>query len=140
VTDVASGERRVGRFGWKAQHATLLSFGADAYRNEINITNDVFPEELALGIASEQMRVCDPIPDPEDVKDPRTRRRGIDNFASFMKFSPAQPRADRRPARAGSRCSRPSGARPVTPVLRTGPSSNPLFNRRPVPLYSTCCC
>jgi hypothetical protein len=29
VTDVATGERRVGRFGWKAQHPTLLAFGAD---------------------------------------------------------------------------------------------------------------
>ena len=33
---------RVGRFGWKAQHATLLAFGADAYRNEMGITNDLF--------------------------------------------------------------------------------------------------
>ena len=50
VTDVASGERRVGRFGWKAQHATLLAFGADAYRNEMGITNELFPEELAVGV------------------------------------------------------------------------------------------
>ena len=42
VTDRASGERRVGRFGWKAQHATLLAFSADAYRNEMGITNDLF--------------------------------------------------------------------------------------------------
>jgi hypothetical protein len=26
---------RVGRFGWKDQHASLLSFAADAYRNEV---------------------------------------------------------------------------------------------------------
>src|SRR5687768_4056511 len=69
VTDVASGERRVGRFGWKAQHATLLTFGADAYRNEMGITNDVFPQEVAFGITPAQMRVCDRIPDPEDVRD-----------------------------------------------------------------------
>ena len=42
------GERRVGRFGWKAQHATLLAFGADAYRNEMGITNDLFPQELGV--------------------------------------------------------------------------------------------
>ena len=30
VTDVATGNRRVGRFGWKSQHATLLAFSADA--------------------------------------------------------------------------------------------------------------
>src|SRR5262249_5022072 len=28
VRDVATGQTRVGRFGWKAQHATLLAFGA----------------------------------------------------------------------------------------------------------------
>ena len=86
ITDIGTGQRRVGRFGWKAQHATLLAFGADAYRNEMGITNDLFPDELAFGITSEQMKLCDPIPDPEDQPDRRTRRRGIDNFESFMKF------------------------------------------------------
>ena len=80
------GERRVGRFGWKAQQATLLAFGAEAYRNEMGITNDLFPAELAVGIDAARMRICDPIPEPEDVTDPRTGRRGIDNFASFMRF------------------------------------------------------
>ena len=47
VTDVGTGDRRVGRFGWKAQHATLLAFGADAYRNEMGITNDLFPRRAA---------------------------------------------------------------------------------------------
>ncbi len=42
-----------------------------------------------------RMRVCDPIPDPEDIPDPVTRRRGIDNFASFMRFLGAA-RARRR--------------------------------------------
>ena len=35
-------QKRVGRFGWKAQHATLLAFAADAYLNEMGITNDLF--------------------------------------------------------------------------------------------------
>ena len=86
VVDVATGERRVGRFGWKAQHATLLTFGADAYRNEMGITNELFSQELAVGVSGDRMRVCDLIPDIEDKRDPRTGRRGIDNFASFMKF------------------------------------------------------
>ena len=60
VVDVETGERRVGRFGWKAQHATLITFGADAYRNEMGITNDLFPQESAFGITPEQMRLCDP--------------------------------------------------------------------------------
>ncbi len=45
VRDVATGQTRVGRFGWKSQHATLLAFSADAYRNEMGITNDLFPRD-----------------------------------------------------------------------------------------------
>src|SRR5688572_19921181 len=58
VLDLASGRRRVGRFGWKAQHATLLAFGADAYRNEMGITNELFPEEFAFGVSAVRMRQC----------------------------------------------------------------------------------
>src|SRR5207342_2681225 len=86
IVDVATGERRVGRFGWKAQHATLLTFGADAYRNEMGITNELFPREFSFGIDAQQLRLCDPIPDPEDIADPATGRRGIDNFEAFMRF------------------------------------------------------
>ena len=37
------GETAVGRFGWKDQHASLLSFSGDAYLNEMGITNRLFP-------------------------------------------------------------------------------------------------
>ena len=73
-------------FGWKGQHATLLSFTGDAYRNEMGITNDIFPAEVAYGVTAERMRACDRVRDPEDIRDPRTQRRGIDNFTSFMRF------------------------------------------------------
>jgi len=59
VRDLVSDEVRVGRFGWKAQHATLKAFSADADRGE-------------MGISDDKLRRCDPIPDPEDVPDPRT--------------------------------------------------------------------
>ena len=138
VMDVATGDRRVGRFGWKAQHATLLVFGADAYRNEMGITNDLFPEESAFGISDEQMRRCDPFPDPEDRRDPATRRRGIDNFESFMKFLAPVGRARiDDDTLAGERVSQRSAAPPATSrSLTTGPSANPLFDRKPVPLFS----
>src|SRR6266566_1182629 len=35
----APGQTRVGRFGWKNQQASLLSFAADAYLNEMGITS-----------------------------------------------------------------------------------------------------
>jgi CxxC motif-containing protein (DUF1111 family) len=138
VVDVGTGERRVGRFGWKAQHATLLAFGADAYRNEMGITNDLFPNESAFGITGAQMRLCDPIPDPEDRRDPATRRRGIDNFESFMKFlAPIGRSRTVAETAAGERTFAAIGcANCHVPSLASGPSSNPLFHRRPVPLFS----
>ena len=138
VRDLATGEMRIGRFGWKAQHATLLTFGADAYRNEMGITNDVFPTELAVGVSEDRMRVCDPIPDPEDVLEPATGRRGIDNFASFMRFLAPPPRAiaDVR-AEAGAAIFGIIGCASChVPTLETGPHQNPAFDRRPVPLFS----
>ncbi|SJM90061.1 di-heme oxidoredictase family protein [Crenothrix polyspora] len=39
------GAKRVGRFGWKSQHASLLSFNAEAFRSEMGITNALFPTE-----------------------------------------------------------------------------------------------
>jgi len=40
----APGQMNVGRFGWKDQHASLLSFAGDAYLNEMGITNRLQPE------------------------------------------------------------------------------------------------
>jgi CxxC motif-containing protein (DUF1111 family) len=37
--------KRIGRFGWKNQHGSLLSFSADAYLNEIGITNFLIRKE-----------------------------------------------------------------------------------------------
>jgi CxxC motif-containing protein (DUF1111 family) len=138
VTDIATGQRRVGRFGWKSQQATLLAFAGDAYRNEMGITNDLFPDELAFGISPDQMKLCDRIPDPEDQPDRRTRRRGIDNFEAFMKFlAPAGRGLVDESVRAGEAVFGAAGCASChVPSLQTGPSANPLFNRKVVPLFS----
>ena len=138
IRDADTREMRVGRFGWKAQHATLLTFGADAYRNEMGITNDVFSAEVAFGVSAERMRACDRIGDPEDVRDPVTRRRGIDNFASFMRFlGPVARGGSSEQTRVGEQVFAAIGCATChLPVLTTGPSSNPLFDRKPVALFS----
>lgn len=138
VTDLATGERRVGRFGWKSQHAGLLAFGADAYRNEMGITNHLLPEESAFGISAGQMRTCDPFPDPEDRPDPRTGRRGIDNFASFMRFlAPVARSHVNETTREGERLFAAIGCTTChVPSLTTGPSAHPAFNRQRVDLFS----
>ncbi|MBM4258112.1 MAG: hypothetical protein FJ147_19740 [Deltaproteobacteria bacterium] len=48
----ANGTLRVGRFGWKNQHASLLSFAADAYLNEMGITSPLQPTENSSNGAS----------------------------------------------------------------------------------------
>jgi CxxC motif-containing protein (DUF1111 family) len=42
----AGGHERVGRFGWKAETATLKQFIADAFRNELGITSPLAPVDL----------------------------------------------------------------------------------------------
>jgi CxxC motif-containing protein (DUF1111 family) len=138
IIDIATGQARIGRFGWKAQHATLLSFSGDAYRNEMGITNDLFPEEVALGIEPEQLKLCSSTRGVEDVRNRQTRLRGIDNFTNFMKFLAP---LDRGPmdssAQTGEGVFQAVGCASChVPVLTTAGNSNPLFDRRAVPLFS----
>ena len=138
IVDRQSGEVRVGRFGWKAQVATLIVFAGDAYRNEMGITNDLFPGELTFKLSAEQLRECDPVPDPEDVPEPGTGLRGIDNFEAFMKFLAPVSRGPITPAVLGGRevFESVGCATCHVPMLETGRNVNPLFDRRPVPLFS----
>ncbi|HEY7099528.1 MAG TPA: di-heme oxidoredictase family protein [Terriglobales bacterium] len=80
----ASGATRVGRFGWKDQHASLLSFSADAYLNEQGITSRLLPTDTTS--------VCkDPnIGDPEDHTD-EIGMADIDHFASFIRGTMVPP-------------------------------------------------
>ncbi len=138
ILDVATNRERIGRFGWKAQQATLLAFSGDAYRNEMGITNDLFPDEVALGVDPEQLRLCSARTGIQDVRNRRTGLRGIDNFENFMKFlAPVERGPIDADVLEGELLFRSTGCAAChTPVQRTGPSANPLFDRKPVPLYS----
>ena len=91
VTDAATGALRVGRFGWKAQQATLLSFSADAYVNEMGITNRLFPTENAPNGNAALLARFDRVADPEDRADPVTGKADIDVVAEFMRYLAAPP-------------------------------------------------
>src|SRR5690242_14061872 len=91
IQDVVSGKLRVGRFGWKAQQATLLAFAADAYFNEMGVTNDFFHGEAPAEGDPASLRRCYPS-GVEDVRSTRTGLRGIDNFENFLKFLAPPPR------------------------------------------------
>jgi len=83
----ANNAPRIGRFGWKSQHASLESFAADAYLNEMGITTPVLPDEnTSLGRFVGFGTPFDPVADPEDD--------GVDvqAFANFMRSTKAPPR------------------------------------------------
>ncbi|MCG8408077.1 MAG: hypothetical protein MI923_22995 [Phycisphaerales bacterium] len=89
VQPLEGGPLRVGRFGWKAQVATLLTFSADAGLNEIGITNDLVPMENAPNGNMLTLSMCDDVEDPEDTGPIGTRF--IDKTTDFQRFLAAPP-------------------------------------------------
>jgi CxxC motif-containing protein (DUF1111 family) len=96
---------RIGRFGHKDQHASLLSFSGDAYLNEMGITNRLFlTENTSLGrdvsafdpIPNDATIDCDPSPSPappgQNVKCGEDPERDIDAFTQFMRATKAPAR------------------------------------------------
>lgn len=138
VTDITTGQPRVGRLGWKAQQATLLAFSADAYLNELGITNRFFPKENAPNGNEELLARFKTTPDPEDEIDPVTGKGDIDVVADFMRFLAPPPRAAITPqAAAGEALFLQSGCAVChTPALRTGPNPVAALDRKTVNLYS----
>src|SRR5438445_4050684 len=91
----APGETGVGRFGWKDQQASLLSFAGDAYLNEMGITTRLFPDEVT--------KLCNTAPEPNDPPEPD----GLDDLDHFARFI----RATKAPARDGQLAATPQTRR-----------------------------
>jgi len=85
----------VGRFGWKDQHASLLSFSGDAYLNEMGITTRLFPDEVTT--------LCNTASEPNDTPDPD----GLDDLDHFARFI----RASKGPARDAQLAATPAATR-----------------------------
>src|ERR1700730_15864844 len=79
----APGQMGVGRFGWKDQHASLLSFAGDAYLNEMGITNRLQPDEVT--------KLCNTASEPNDTPGP-DGLSDIDHFARFIRATKAPAR------------------------------------------------
>jgi CxxC motif-containing protein (DUF1111 family) len=79
----APGQMSVGRFGWKDQHASLLSFAGDAYLNEMGITNRIQPDEVTS--------LCNDTSEPNDKPSP-DGLSDIDHFARFIRATKAPAR------------------------------------------------
>jgi CxxC motif-containing protein (DUF1111 family) len=77
------GQSRIGRFGWKDQHSSLLSFIGDAYLNEMGVTNRLRLKDVTT--------VGKITTDPEDTPD-NLGMADIDHFAQFIRGTKAPPR------------------------------------------------
>jgi CxxC motif-containing protein (DUF1111 family) len=86
----SGGATRVGRFGWKNQNASLLSFSADAYLNEMGITNRLLDTENTSNGNVVQGGPFDGKGDPSGVGE--DDENDIDEFAEFMRAQKAPPR------------------------------------------------
>ena len=91
------GQAGVGRFGWKDQHASLLSFSGDAYLNEMGITTKLFPDEVTS--------LCNTVSEPND-KPGADGLADVDHFARFVRALKTPPRdqklADTPSAKSGA--------------------------------------
>src|SRR5438552_11234516 len=79
----APGQTAVGRFGWKDQQASLLSFSADAYLNEMGITSRLQPDEVT--------NLCNTVQEPNDQPG-ADGLSDIDHFARFIRAAEAPAR------------------------------------------------
>jgi CxxC motif-containing protein (DUF1111 family) len=108
----AGNQLRIGRFGWKAQHASLLSFAGDAYLNEMGITNKFdgsngrSSDDPNAGTAENPASTAEGVlnvtfPSPFDpVADPEDDGGDVLAFADFMAATRAPGRQNPIPAAA----------------------------------------
>ena len=120
----APGTVRVGRFGWKCQHASLVSFAGDAYLNEMGITTPLFSVENTSN--GRPVTGRDPLPDPDEGDSD-----DVEAFARFMRATKVPPRdlgmASRDDVRQGERIFRDIGCAVChVPSIRTAPAGTVL--------------
>jgi hypothetical protein len=118
----------VGRFGWKAQIATLRAFAADASLNEIGITNPDFPEESH---PQGGPVTCDNVADPEDDGS------GVAALTDFMALlAPLPPQKVKGAGRGRGLFKKIGCIHCHVEKLKTGDSPSKAFRRQQVRLFS----
>jgi CxxC motif-containing protein (DUF1111 family) len=128
VTDVATGQSIVGRFGWKCQHGSLFSFAGDAYLNEMGITTPLFPNENCPQDPTQGYLVnCALLaanPGPAPTNDPDNS--SLQQFTDFMTLLAPPPKLELTDqARSGAQTFAAIGCINChVPALRTG--DNPI--------------
>lgn len=126
---------RPGRFGRKADVATLREFVESALRFEMGLTSPGQPTEAPGGVALPPGTNLHPAPDVD--------RHTVDALTDYVRFLAPLPQAlptdpaARQQAQAGESLFRRTGCEEChTPALRTGRSEVPALDRKVVHLYS----
>jgi CxxC motif-containing protein (DUF1111 family) len=148
VTQLVGGNF-VGRFGWKCQESTLLAFAAEAYLDEIGVTNRLFKTDIAPDGNQAILIEAEPdgltpttlqdLPENPALPESPTNKDDIARFTDFLQLTsppPAAPltaQAQRGKALFSSinciACHKPS--------MQTGPSAvSASLAFQNVPLYS----
>ncbi|MEC8101896.1 MAG: di-heme oxidoredictase family protein, partial [Planctomycetota bacterium] len=129
---------RVGRFGWKSQLATILSFSGDAAREEMGLTNRLIPTENdPNGILPPAISECDTVPDPEDGPDAEGFHF-IDRVSDFQRFLAAPPQTPRSGMRGEQLFTQVGCAQCHNPSFTTAndPSLEPFLRNKAIRPYS----
>ena len=131
VSNPDTGTTALGRFGWKAQVATVHQFAGDAYLNELGITNPSFPHENRPQGQPIQPG-CDTVLDPEDDGE------NVTAFTDFMRFLAPAPRGPiTLQVQRGEKVFSEIGCASChVPKMMTGRNSVAALSNKPVNLFS----
>jgi formylglycine-generating enzyme required for sulfatase activity/subtilisin-like proprotein convertase family protein len=132
-----TGPQRVGRFGWKAQIATVRSFSGDAARTEMGLTNAVVTEETAPNGDQSQLDACDTIPELED-RSIGGAATFVDRVTDFQRFLAPPPQSPRGGMTGETIFTQIGCAACHTPSFTTGtdPAIEPALRGRTIRPYS----
>jgi len=138
VKDPVTGKMQVGRFGWKAQQASLDGFAADAYLNEMGVTSRYFPEENAPNGNKALLVLADRVLDPEDALDTGAVKSDLNLAADYMRLlAPVSPATPTPATIAGQAVFNQVGCATChTPSLTTGTSPVAALSQKKADLYS----
>jgi CxxC motif-containing protein (DUF1111 family) len=139
VPDVTTGVDRVGRFGWKAQHASIVVFVGDAFNSEMGITNDIYPTPHAPDGNTALFNKL--APDPTGIKDTTDPVTGLTGAQMLNDYVRDLNPPSRGPATANS----PKGQQIFAqigcavchvPTMTTGTGPIAALSNKPVNLFS----
>jgi CxxC motif-containing protein (DUF1111 family) len=118
LTDVFSGQPVVGRFGWKSQIGTVLTFSGNAFLNEMGITTPFFPHENPPGGDAALLAANPARTNPNDTTEAVMQ---LADHTTFLAPPPQRPFT--REAKLGERLFRGVGcANCHLPKMTTGPN------------------